>query len=115
MFKELTNLSRKRSTKEALGFYLAYLLLTIIISMVLGATLGLANNQNTFEYGVRVGTATSVIVSIILSILQLKEKNLLTNFSLLIFALCSGIFAYLGGALLGMIIPSYFSTIKKNS
>jgi hypothetical protein len=113
MFKKLTEFTYKRNFKEAVGFYFAYLLLIMILSgTIAGISSALINSTDYFEFGTRVGTVVGSISCIFLAFTILKGKNLLNNFFYLILALISGILPLFAGALLGLIIPAYFSTLK---
>ena len=110
MFKNLTTFSYKRSLKEAVGFYISYLVLTIVVSMALSVVLGVATgNENNFNFGVRVGTFTSMVLSGLLSFLILSKKKLMNKFPNILLAFLGLVLAYFGGGLLGLIIPAYFS------
>lgn len=110
MFKNLTDLSYKRNTKEAIGFYLAYLLLVAIAAMIAGGGLGIATGNNTFDYGYKVGNVVAIVSCLLLSFVILNKKNLLSNFGFVLVALLSGVVAMFGGGLLGLIPTAYLST-----
>jgi len=77
MFKNLTSFGYQRSTKEAIGFYMAYIVLILIVGAVSAGTLGVAMQQNdSIDFGLRVGRVVAVIVSSGISFLILKEKQL---------------------------------------
>lgn len=105
MFKHLTNFGYKRNTKEAFGFYLAYLVLVLLVGGLAGAMFA-----TDFSSGVIVGTRVAVVVSVFLSCVVLYKKNLFNNFGYLLLVAVSGIAAYFGGGILGLIIPAYLST-----
>lgn len=113
MFKNLTNFGYQRNTKEAIGFYLAYFLLVVLVCVILGALVGLIVPSSSFNTGLILGTALAVIASIGISILILKEKNLLGSFPLLLLALLAGILAIFIGALGGFIPVAYLTTRPK--
>jgi len=114
MFKNLTRFGYQRSTKEVFGFYLAYLVLIIIVGAVLAGTLGVAMQNNTFDFGLRVGNVMAVIVSSGVSFLILKEKKLLGRFGFILLALLAGLLAlYVGG--LGGLIPAAYLTTRPAS
>ena len=112
------NLHFKRSTKEAFGFYFAYLLLVLIISVIISVGIALifksSNFNSGFNMGLRIGTIIAVIISLGLSFLVLKEKKLLRNFGLILLALLSGLLAFFLGGLGGLIIASYLTTRPAN-
>ncbi len=114
MFKTLTDLGMKRTGKQALGFYLAYLLLFMVVGGLLGGVAGLSgvnSGSGGFDTGMRLGVTVSVILSLGLSILILRAKKKQNSFGLILIALLSGLLAILGGGLLGL-IPVAFLTTK---
>jgi hypothetical protein len=114
MFKNLTDFLYQRTGKEALGFYLAYFLLGIILGGIIGAMTviftGATSFEEAFNTGLRIGAMTSTVYCFIVSLLLLVQKKLYKNFGYMILVLITGILAALGGALLGLIIPAYFTT-----
>jgi len=117
MFKHLANFSYKRNKKEAIGFYIAYLVLTMLVGVLLAGTLGIffergASAANGFNFGFEIGSITAVIVSVGVSFLILKEKKLLGNFGYILVAILSGILALFSGGL-GGLIPTAFLTTRK--
>ena len=111
MFQRLTDFGYARSGKEAFGFYLAYLLLIIIVGALASATFGsFVHPHYAFYTGTKIGTLTAIIICIALSYLIVGQKKLTGKFSYILLTLCSGILAMVGGGLLGLIIPAYLST-----
>lgn len=100
---------------QAIGFYIAYLVLTILVAMLAGAIGGLIFPQTDdyFRTGMNLGAIIAIIVSLALSLGILQKKKLTNNFILLILALVAGVLAFMGGGLLGLIIPAYLTTRKK--
>lgn len=109
MFKNLTNFSYKRNWKEAIGFYLAFFLVCIILGAIAGASVGISGAMDVYKSR-RAGTVVSVIFCLIVSGLLLKEKKLFKNFGYILLALLSGLLAVFGGSLLGLIIPAFMTT-----
>lgn len=112
MFKHLTNLKYKRKGWEPLGFYLAYLLLVLLVTAIAGGIVGSFNRPDTFWAGVRVGTIVAVVFCLTLSYLVASAKKLTKGYGNLVLILLSGILAMWGGGLLGLIIPAYFTSKK---
>lgn len=110
MFKKLTDFSYKRTRKQAVGFYLGYLILIIIVGALVGGMVGLAFGDESFELGLRVGNFIAVLIVLGVSFAILNKKKLMNNFGLILLALASGLFAYLGGGLLGLLPAAYLST-----
>jgi len=115
MFKKLNDFSYARSGKEVLGFYLAYLLFIIILSAVVSSVLigsGFVDPGEGINTGMRLGTTVSVTCSIVLSLLMVQKKKLSGNFGYILLSLMAGLLASVGGGLIGLIIPTYFTTKK---
>jgi len=110
MFKNLTDFSYKRSGKEALGFYVGYLILIVVVGAIFGGILGLALGEESFEIGLRVGNIIAILASLVLSFLILSKKKQMNNFGMILLALLSGLLAFIGGGLLGLIPSAYLTT-----
>lgn len=115
MFKNLFNFSYKRSFVEAIGLYIAYTVVAISISMLLAAVLGLATgNENSYEFGLRIGKIVAIVTTLSLSFVILRDKNLLGSFKYLILLLFSGLIAYAFGGMFGLIPVAFLSTRPKS-
>lgn len=113
MFKNLTNFGYKRNFVEALGFYLAYLLLVMLVGGLFGVIVGLAYPDNAYYIALRVGTVVSIVINLGLSFQILKQKNLLGNFGYLILTVISAIISAFLGGLGGLIPVAFFTTREK--
>lgn len=114
MFKNLINFAYVRNTREAVGFYIAYLILTIVLAVAITMVLALVSDRtDDYQFGIRAGTLTAVIVVILLSFSILRSRKLMGNFIYIILALASGVLAFLGGGILGLIPVAYLSTKNK--
>ena len=112
MFKNLVNFSYTRSTKEAFGFYIAYLIITMVLGGVAAQFAGLLVNQNdSFEFGLRIGSAVAILLTFTVTALIMKEKKMFNSFKYIMIGLLSPVLAMFGGALLGF-IPTAFLTKK---
>ena len=105
MFKHLTDFTHKRTPKEAIGFYLAYFLLNLII----GAALGIVLNQG-FSNSSVAGTYGAVLTQLILGALILKSRKLFKSFLYIILVILALPLSYIGGGLLGLIPLAYLTT-----
>jgi len=112
MFKNLTDFSYKRTGKEALGFYLAYLLLIVLIGVLSGVVSALASGQQNYELGFRIGNIIAILSCLGLSFAVLSKKNLMNNFGFILLALLSGLLAFIGGGLVGLLPAAYLTTKK---
>ena len=114
MFKNLTNFSYKRNWKEAVGFYLAYFLVGLILGGIGGALSGIQSGASTFDEGFRsslgVGAMVAIVYCLIIACLVLAQRKLYKNFGYVILALLSAVLAAFGGLLWGLIIPAFMTT-----
>jgi hypothetical protein len=112
MFKRLSDFGYTRTFREAVGFYLAYLLLLIIAGAVAAYLFGGVNTFNNFYAGVDIGSVVAVIGSIIITYLVFQKKKSVGSFSSLLLSLLAGVLAMTGGAVLGLLIPAVITTTK---
>ena len=111
MFKNLLDFGYKRTWLQAVGFYLAYFLLIIIIGFLAGALMGLIfSGGSVSAMGVQIGNILAIVICLALSFTILYKKNQHKNFGLVLLALLSGILAFLGGGLLGLIPAAFLTT-----
>ena len=106
MFSNLTNFGYKRSAKEAVGFYLAYLGMLLLFAMLLGGVAGFIFKIS-YMQGVLIGAVVAIIASIALATIVVKSKYQLNNFGYLILILLSGVLAIFIGGIGGLIPVAY--------
>lgn len=110
MFKDIFNYSQKKSLKQALFFYLAHFVLLVIVGGLVSGILSTLSGDDSFEYGVKIGTIVAALGSLVASFLVLQKKRLLSNFVYVLVALLSGVLALFAGAFLGLIPAAWLST-----
>ena len=108
MFKNLANFKRKRTVKEAVGFYLAFLLIGILLGVLAGSIGGILTGGNSLSF--QLGNIGAIIFCLTLSFLILQKKKLMGHFGFLLLAIVSGIIAIYGGCLFGLIPVAYLTT-----
>ena len=106
MFDDLFNFHKERLPLQALGFYIVFFIIGILLAM--GCGLIFATD---FESGVLVGLVIAPIYCLAVGYLILSQKDQLSSSyaSLLIIA---AILGYYFGALGGLIPIAFLSTIK---
>ncbi|HUW97477.1 MAG TPA: hypothetical protein VMV40_01355 [Acidiferrobacter sp.] len=111
MFKGLLSFGMVRTPLQAFGFYVAYLLVGVLIgalagglSAVAGGTPGVSN----FALGLRYGAVAGTIYVAAIGITVVAKKNL--GFGYYLLALLGAIMALFGGALLGLIPVAFMTT-----
>ncbi len=122
IFFGLSNFSLKRTAKQAVGFYIVYLVLLIVLAVVVGLVAGAVLNASnssitnsfasSFSFGIGLGAVISVVCIIILGILILKGKKSYKNPVSIICVLIAIVLGVFGGALLGLIPLAYLTTRK---
>lgn len=110
MFSQLGNFGYKRTALQAVGFYIAYLVFTIITAALASMVLGGVTGNNDFEFGKKVGIVVAIVMTLIFSFLILQAKKMTNNYMYLLLAVVAGILSFVGGGLLGLIIPAYLTT-----
>ena len=115
IFNNLTDFGYQRSTKEAIGFYIAYLFLIIIFGLLLAFGLSSIMQNNNYNFGLIIGNIVAIVVSLGVSFLILKEKKLLGNFGFILIASLSGVLAVFLGGLGGLIPAAYLTTKPANA
>ena len=112
----LAHFGYQKSTKEAIGFYMVYLLLLIILAPLLALIPDSIMNYHISVFALTVGNIIAIVFSLGVSFLILKEKNQLGNSSFILLALLSGLMALiLSGVNLsgvGGLIPAAYLTTK---
>ncbi len=118
MFKHLMDFSYERNWKEAIGFYLAFLLMGLLAISILAGIVGgfildqASTFQSGFTVGMRVGIIAGPIYALIISCIVLKEKKLYKKFGYVLLVLVSVIIASLVGLVVSMLIPAFLTTRK---
>ena len=117
MFNNLTDFAFKRNWKEALGFYLAYLALALLIAIILGipAILSGLVDINNYAQLTKIAAYFSCIYCATISIFILTKKQLWNNLEYILLGLLGILLGVGTGVLLGMVVPAFLTTKGKNS
>jgi hypothetical protein len=110
MFRRLTDFGHQRTLVEAIGFYLAYLVLGIIIAAGLGALAGLVTGNLGFEGGMTIGATFAIGICPVMAFIILGAKGLLSHLGYVAVAVLSVVGAAIGGLLLGLIFVAFLTT-----
>ena len=110
MFKQLINFGFERTGKQALGFYLAYLFLGIILFALAGIIYGVITGDNSFEGGMRVGQIIAIFYCLGLAITVANHRGLLSSFKITLLVVTSGVLSVFIGAIGGLIPIAYLTT-----
>lgn len=109
MAKNLSNFSLKRNWKEALIFYLAYLLLGLLISFFIGAIFGIVNPEITDEGAIILGRIIGTIYFIIIYFTVYIKKGL-NSFKYIIIGTIAAIINIFTGLIISLIFVAYLTT-----
>ena len=103
---KLSDLSLKRNWKQAIVFYLAYLLLSFLVGALAGAIAGIINPDNVIELASKAGTIVGSIYCLVLYFsVYIKKK--MSSFPFILM----GAVAFLVSLFLGTILSLIFVAI----
>ena len=112
MFSNLTAFAMVRTGKQALGFYIVYLVIAIIVGGIAGGLGGLitsaAQEPVDMQVGVKWGAAAAVVYVILIGMIIVMRIKL--GIGYVILALVGGLLALLGGGVLGLIPAALMTT-----
>ena len=118
MFRHLIDFKFRRSTNQAVGFYIVYLLATVLIVGIISYIYlemtgqSLSSDDKSFLLVAQVATKSVVVIVLALSVLILNAKNLIRDSRSLIIVLIAVAFTFVGGGLLGFIPVAYLTTLE---
>jgi hypothetical protein len=114
MFKNLTDYSYKRNLIEAIGFYLAYILLILLLVGLISALADVFLKADA-AVNSKILWIVSIIACLGLSLMILIKKGQLGHIGYLLIAIlsvCLSVVSAIGlGGLLGLIPVTYLSTV----
>ncbi len=114
MFKNLVDFSYKRNWKEAIGFYIAWVVVILLGAGLAGGIAGIflpsLIKTNAFSVGYTIGNIIGFLACVSFASLISKEKQILKDYSIILLIILTGIVAILLGGIAGMIIPAYLTT-----
>ena len=115
MFGRLTEYGLQRTGKQALGFYLAYLLLGFVLGMVFGFIAALIAKGIPSQSAMIAGSIAAVILCAALTIAIGAKKARLVSFPTLFLLLAAVLCALAAGALGGLIPVAFMTTMENRS
>ncbi|MEM7647691.1 MAG: hypothetical protein AAF283_00825 [Cyanobacteria bacterium P01_A01_bin.70] len=114
MFKQLSNLAYQRTAIEAVGFYIAYLLLCILLGAIGGGIAGIFA-EDPFQAGLIIGSIVSVVFCAALALAVAMQKSVLSDFFAWILIVLAVLLAILIGGIGGLLPISILSTRPSKS
>lgn len=115
MFLNLAKYETKRTGKDAVGFYLAYLLLGLMLGFAIAFVAGVLNPENVKHAALVAGSIFAVIYCITIAILIAVKKSLTSSFQTLLLIGITAITSIFLGALGGLIPVAYLTTIPNKN
>jgi MFS family permease len=119
MFSHVMNLAYTRTGKQVVGFYIIWFLIFVVaggivagIGFILIGPPGGADSQ-AYEVGWRIGSIVAVIACTGLAARILIEKKFHPTYKNVLYIIGTLILAALGGSLLGLLIPTYLTSLKE--
>jgi hypothetical protein len=114
MFRHLTDYGFQRTPLQAIGFYLTYFVLGVLVSAALGAVFATGSGTSGFEEGVQVGLTVGSVFAVLftaaLSFVVLRAKGLLGHVGYLLVGLVGVAGAVVAGMLLGLVFAAFLTT-----
>ena len=122
MFKNLFDLSFKRTVVQAIGFYIVYIILIALLIGVLSPVIGpiiYPNTQKTFEESFQIGAKMAPIIATtlvtIVSVWIIIAKKSYKHFGAIVLLIVAICLTHLLGALVGIIPVAILTTFDNNN
>ncbi|MBP9757955.1 MAG: hypothetical protein KBD06_05115 [Candidatus Pacebacteria bacterium] len=109
MFKDLEDFGAVRTWKQAVGFYLAFLGMYLLVGATTGVVVALSTGSAESDLIYRVAGPLVVLMTAAICILMITKKKLGFMFWILGVLACG--LSVIGGGILGLLIPAYISTV----
>ena len=110
IFYKLGVFSYRRNAKQAVGFYLAYLLLGLVLGFVVGAgTYLISGSTVDRQFGIRMGNLFAIAYCTVVSSLVLRAHGQTRDFGRILLVALSAALSVLAGMLLGLIPAAILS------
>lgn len=114
MFKHLTQFEFVRNRKQACGFYVAYILLSIAIAAPIGTIAGLLAIGEPFDTGKLAGEIVAIVFCIVLALIVVSEKRLFSSFKGIVVMILSAILLIFVGLFAALLPIAYLTTQAVN-
>ena len=117
MFQHLTDFAYQRTKKQALGFYIAYLALIMVIGGMIGIFIQ-ATSPSQKDTGSTIHSVVSllaILAPILLALTVAVAKRIYTQVFVVFMIILSGVFGSIAGGILGLIPVAYLTTREKKN
>ncbi len=115
MFSHLTDFAYKRIFTQAIGFYIAYLFVLILVEAIaIGIAEILVPSMKTYPRGFSVGNAVAPLYIAVIGFLLINKKSIV-NFGYILLVLVASLVSVFWGGLGGMIFLAFISSRRPNA
>ncbi len=117
MFQHLTDFAYQRTKKQALGFYIGYLALIMVIGGVIGIFIQ-ATSPSQKDTGSTIHSVASllaILAPFLLALTVAVAKRIYTQVFVVFMIILSGVFGSIAGGMLGLIPVAYLTTREKKN
>jgi hypothetical protein len=111
MFQHLLNFGYQRRGIEVLGFFIAYLLGTIMAGAVAGSIVASVFGGDAARINWKIDTITASIVMLLVTFFIIKQKHLGPNIIFMLLPLGTAILSQFLTPAIALIIPSFLSSL----
>jgi hypothetical protein len=115
MFTDLSKYEYTRSGKQAVGFYIAYVFIGMLIGVAFGGLAGSLTSGDPSEAGMFAGRITGFILCLSLGVIIAYKKSLFSSFKVLVLIVIAAILATFAGTLGGLIPIAYLTTVPNEN
>lgn len=112
--KNLTDFAMKRNWKQAVIFYIAYLILELLIAALFGGLTGLIDPYNVEEKAEIVGHIVGFIYVLVLYFTVYIKKKL-NSFAFILLGVVTGVVELFLGNIISLIIVAILTTLDKKT
>jgi hypothetical protein len=108
VFRNLTNLSYRRTPVESLGFYLFYLVIFLLLSASAHSLASYFTADP--DFALRVSRFVGGLGATVLAMALLLAKGLTKNLGYVLLAFLAGLVTLSTGGFFGLLVPAYLSS-----
>ncbi|MCH9844729.1 MAG: hypothetical protein K0U39_04400 [Alphaproteobacteria bacterium] len=121
MFNDLLTLEKQRSVREAIGFYIIYLLFAIVSGVIVALIINILNPVlaeqemgQRISFSIMIVHALEIFICSVLCVLILRQKKRLKDLHLLLVVFLSVVGSMFLGGLTGLIFVAGLTMLKPN-
>jgi cytochrome c biogenesis factor len=115
MFNKLTDLSYKRSSKQAVGFYIFYFFIFMMLAALFTGTLSIVLHKTDDIFKFKASLFFAIVSSFGLAVAVVYKKKQQDNTMYVLLTIIAALLALFGAGLMGLIPAAYLSTKPSKS